>query len=85
MDLPLNSQVLGQALFFWACEYLALVLELKQSYWAYPDPAIGIAGLKKLSQDKRIFPMMLVDYLCFCIHIIWFAVEMQSREMVTCY
>lgn len=77
--------MLDQTIFIWACDYLALVLELKQSYRVYPDLAMGIAVLKKLSQDKRVFPMMLVDYLCFCTHIIWFAVEMQSREMVTCY
>lgn len=77
--------MLGQAVLIWACEYLALVLELKQSYQVYPDLAMGIARLNKLSQDKGVFPMIPVDYLCFCIHIVWFAVEMQAREMVTCY
>lgn len=77
--------MLGQAVLIWAYEYLDLVLELKQSYQVYSDLAVGIAGLNKLNRDKGVFPIILVDYLCFCIHIIQFAVEMQAREMVTCY
>lgn len=84
MDLPLNSQVLGQVVLIWACEYLVPMLELKQSYRVYSYLAMGIAGLNKVSQDKGVFPMIPVDYLCFCIHTVLFAVKMQAREKVTC-
>lgn len=50
-----------------------------------PDLAMVIAGPNKFSKDKGVFPLIPVDYLCFCIHIIWFAVDMQAREKVTCY
>lgn len=32
------------AVLIWACEYLALVLELKHSYQVYPYLDLGIAG-----------------------------------------
>lgn len=48
-------------------------------------PSFSQGCLLAWIRDKGVFPMTPVDYLCLCIHAVWFEVEIQTSEKITHY